>query len=154
MKKAVSLLLVFVLCLSLCACGGKGKKSKYIGKYINNSYLQTYDSQKIEVTEEMIINKDGTGTIVMKSLSEVYISLGQTRIQNGDILLSYEIEWEESDGYLVVTGSGMQYYKLNHASVTAYNPEGESVEISDSYELKGNKLFEVGMEFAAYTKSN
>ena len=162
MKKAVSFILAIILCLSLCACGSNNSNSnsasKYAGTYNHEgSYYDTIEGGKVYTNEELILNNDGTGTLVVKSLTDAPNFLySKYVLKKGDVLLSYDLKWNESDGYLVITGTGKQYFEVQPYGVAkaigALLTNGISVSISESYELKGNKLFEVGSNYAYYTK--
>lgn len=163
MRKIVSLLLALVLCLGLCACNSSKEEnheesnSKYIGTYTTQKQFMDLSGMKFQTSTEMVLSADGTGTCVMKATTtNEHLMYNKYKVVEGDVLLFYDLQWEESGDYLVITGSGKQYYELSNWNISAMIPEGIAVTMSESYELKGNKLFNVNdtTGFADYTKTN
>ena len=152
MKKVISILLVLVIALSLCACGGKGK---YVGTYTSEGHFDVRDGSSYQVSTKLVINSDGTGSLVATSLDEDdSVLYGKYELNVGDVFYAYELTWEESDGYLIINGTGKRYYKMGEWSIEDMVPEGTPVTLSESYELKGNQLFQVGRDYVSYTKTN
>ena len=59
MKKAISLLLALVMCLSLCACGGnKATLKDYSGKWVREEWTNTKTGAVVNVT--VYLYEDGT----------------------------------------------------------------------------------------------
>ena len=59
MKKAITLILAFVLCLSLCACGGeKATFNDYSGKWVREEWTNTTTGAVVNVT--IYLYEDGT----------------------------------------------------------------------------------------------
>ena len=154
MKKVISILLVLVMALSLCACG---ENSKYVGTYDGgDGFYQVRDGFKIEFTRKIVLNSNGSGIYTGTSKSSIPSFLyGKASISEGDILFTYNLKWEISDGYLVINGTGKQYCKRdNMETIVEMIPGGIEATISQSYELKGNKLFLAGSNYASFTKVN
>ena len=167
MRKVLCLLLALVMCLSLLACSGNSSNSnkeenqevnnsKYIGTYTTQKQFMDLSGMKFQTSTEMVLSADGTGTYVMKATTANSLMYGKYNVAEGDVLLSYDLQWEESGDYLVINGSGKQYYELTNTNISAMISEGKAVTISESYELKGNKLINVNdtAGYAAYTKTN
>ncbi len=131
MKRTISLILVFMLCFGLCACGTNDDSvSKYTGTYIKQSGGKGGDdAAAIETT--LILSADGTGSMVEKVKSPSaydYLLYGYSA---GYCFAKYELTWEDNDGYLFIKATG-----------TRYNYKGESKsEFTESYELKGKVLY-------------
>ena len=59
MKKALSLILALILCLSLCACGGnKATLKDYSGKWVREEWTNTKTGAVVNVT--VYLYEDGT----------------------------------------------------------------------------------------------
>ena len=157
MKKTLSLILALILCLSLCACG----VNKYVGTYTDET-IGVYRVEDIhfKTTNIMTLNANGTGTLIMKateSVSPSYSAENNYEIKAGDILCQYTLNWEDVDGYLVVDGTGQRYYTPSAGypgQIIDYSRDkiGAQITMSESYELKGNKLFIAGRDLASFTK--
>ena len=108
----------------------------------------------------MTLNADGTGTLIMKaaeSVKPIGSAENDYEIKTGDILYQYTLNWEDVDGYLVVEGTGQRYYTPSAGYpglIIDYSRDkiGAQITMSESYELKGNKLFIVGQDLASFTK--
>ena len=152
MKKALSLILALVLCLSLCACSSK-ESEKYVGTYECSSRYSTGDFvDSVSYKEEMILNKDGTG------LFKCVCTKDSKYVSSGAVLIEGNISWEESDGYIIIAKSGTKYlnmephYYVNNYYNFFHTNGNEPYNHTQTYELKGNKLFDVESNFADYDK--
>lgn len=143
MKKAISLILALVLCLSLCACGDNKELEKYYGTYEWEIAYMASVADYVSAKETITISKNGTGTFCVVCTKDSQYITADTVLAEGTI------SWEEVDGYIVITSSGTTY--LNEESHFAgnghynfYHANGNSpLNNTKTYELKGNKLFNV-----------
>ena len=148
MKKFIALMLVLVVALSLCACGGA--KSKYVGTYEKNTEVQGYYSgTDYPVQEELILKRDGTGSCITRYSEDItrYNNLTGNEVvfsaKKGDIYEKLSLTWEVVDDCAVVDFSGTRY--------TVYGQE-EAISYSQTYEIKANKLFYINSDIVAFTK--
>lgn len=109
MKKALSILLVLVMCLSLCACGGgndtpatetptektmdKNDTSNYVGEWANEYFSLT-------------ITKGGVGRY--------------TNLSNGG-KEQYDLNWEVKDEVLITQ---ISFFGMEHKAVLELNEDG------------------------------
>lgn len=130
MKKAISAILVLVVALSFCACGGAN--SKYVGTYVGNwfrhfnhipatssKYVDSYNVTKNgEFT--YVLNSDGTGSVrfVVKELFD------ETNVE----MYNCPISWEVVGEYIYISGSCESPYAE------------DTIEIDDRFVLEGKDL--------------
>lgn len=96
MKKVISLLLAFVLCLSLCACGGSNPETPSDGEQKNPTQTTTGDSS-VEETEA--------------SESEQVVLHLNEKITFGDLELAIiDVRIKDTDGYSVNYSTGGRHY--------------------------------------------
>lgn len=146
MKKVIALMLALIMCMCLFACGKE--ESKYVGTYSNDGKMSTgFDG--FSVVKEMIISADGTGTATLTATDD-YID---KNVKRGDVLWTIDFTWQEVEGFLATNGTKVMYYRPD--SITeewAWLSEPTSDAFVETYELKGNQLFEVGRDYASYNK--
>ena len=111
MKKAISLLLAFVLCLSLCACGGGN------------------DAPATEAPTEKTMDKNDTSNYVGEWANE-YFSLtitkgGVGRYSNYD-KEQYDLNWEVKDEVLITQ---ISFFGMEHKAVLELNEDGTVLNI-------------------------
>ena len=123
MKKAISLLLALVMCLSLCACGGG-----------NDTPETTVAPTKATAapTEEKIIPPT-----VEETIAETTIPPEETEEQGESLYMPYIGKWVCSDGYYVI---------VNENGTVVYN----DVEYTPEYFVYGDGVA-VYLEDAEYT---
>lgn len=103
MKKAISILLVLVTALSLCACGSA---SKYVGTYtrtLSNYAINAYEGNhyfnvKVKLTQTITLDSDGTGNVT-------YVADDIQRLGEDFLVLDCPITWEVVDDYLYISGA-------------------------------------------------
>ena len=130
MKKTISILLVLVIALSLCACGNAN--SKYVGTYVGNwskhfkhipttssKYIDSYNVYK-DGKFTYILNSDGTGTVSFV-VDELF---DETNVE----MFSCPISWEVVDEYIYITGSCKSPYVE------------ETIKIDEKFVLEGKDL--------------
>ena len=132
MKKALSLLLALVLCLSLCACGNSAE-SKYIGTYSNSNYGvnqivvdntgYAHGRHTLYGTRTLTLNSDGTG-------KDIFIADEVPHIGTNITVYDCSITWEVIDEYLYITGTTEHY--ATHS--------GSTISVDDRYILEGKTL--------------
>lgn len=154
MKKALSLILALVMCLSFCACSSSESdevKNDETGKYIGQ--YQTGDSQfqygnyqdSFYFVKQLQLVTGGTGTYEWKA------STNGKYVTNGAIIEKGTVSWYVSDGYLVVTYSGTNYVNSNDSSY--YTLDGNNtVQVTETFELKGHLLIDVASNRQEYEK--
>ena len=106
MKKAISLLLALVLCLSLCACGGgndapatEAPTEKTMDKNDTSNYVGEWENQFYRLT----ITKGGVG-----------------RYANYD-KEQYDLNWEVKDEVLITQ---ISFFGMEHKAVLELNEDG------------------------------
>lgn len=159
MKRAISIILVFAICLAMGACGSR---SKYVGTYKNSrtTSFDTFDSSgfgTLYVELEMVLSRDGSGTLVMKSLddnSNIRSALvGDDGIKKGDILIEYALTWEETENYITISGSGTNYTMMTSGYLYALHPTGTPEDLPETrYRLDGDLLVPIAGNGSEYQK--
>ena len=162
MKKAISILLVLVMALSLCACGGNSSNnaetdgtSKYVGTYEGTTEIYFQSGATFDTSYKIVLNKGGTGTYTREFLEDYENAFyGEHPIKTGDLIFSYDLTWEIVDNYIVLTGNGKEYIEFT-VSRTAIKwiSGGKNSTISISYELKGNQLCTVDGDTTIFKKT-
>lgn len=139
MKKTISLILAFVLCLSLCACGGEAssaRKTQTVDELLSNairieirSFLKQCDDNVVKASNEF----EGKNCIIEGFVSE--INKDSIRISNEYLYVNVYLSTEEiielqTEQYIEVVGTleNLEYdaYKgafadLKTACVSKYN---------------------------------
>ncbi len=148
MKKALSLLLALVMCLSLCACGGNKEMKKYAGIYSGNIhyYEAIYGPEKLYNMETLTLNADGTGHYEVTATSSGKFILEGTTLQSGDVT------WEVSDNYIVVQYSGQDWLTTDE-NYYYHLGDPEAVSKSWTLEKKANLLMDVATGNQEFTKA-
>lgn len=71
MKRVISIILVFAICLAMGACGSR---SKYVGTYKNSGIVyETFhegEFGELRAEYELTLSHDGSGMFVVKSLDD------------------------------------------------------------------------------------
>ena len=159
MKKTISVLLMLVIVLSLCACGNansgsvnngsvnnensaKKNNSKYVGTYV---FYGGWETPTTPTEERLILEQDGTGTY-----SEFTTEYRNEIYPKGFVLEDGTISWSvDENGYITIVKNGNRYYTKREG----YIEEGTPWTTLETCELKGTQLFVVGQEGGAkYTK--
>ena len=111
MKKALSILLALVLCLSLCACGGgndapatEAPTEKTMDKNDTSNYVGEWENQFYRLT----ITKGGVG-----------------RYANYD-KEQYDLNWEVKDEVLITQ---ISFFGIEHKAVLELNEDGTVLNI-------------------------
>ena len=111
MKKALSLILALVLCLSLCACGGgndapttEAPTEKTMDKNDTSNYVGEWENQFYRLT----ITKGGVG-----------------RYANYD-KEQYDLNWEVKDEVLITQ---ISFFGIEHKAVLELNEDGTVLNI-------------------------
>lgn len=118
MKRLFALILALVMCLGLCACGGK---SEFVGLY--RTYQQIFVSQNyvsgggdfLYCYKYINLNRDGTGNIYY----EIETDNPQLRAEKKQAAMDKEkkdITWDTEDGYLII------YY--TNENISTYEKKG------------------------------
>ena len=111
MKKAISLLLALVLCLSLCACGGGN------------------DAPATEAPTEKTMDKNDTSNYVGEWENEFYrltiTKGGVGRYSNYD-KEQYDLNWEVKDEVLITQ---ISFFGMEHKAVLELNEDGTVLNI-------------------------
>ena len=118
MKKAISLLLALVLCLSLCACGGGESNTPNtpettetptdaaMDKNDSSNYIGTWETEHSRLT----ITKGGVGRYEMLTQNSGY----------------YDLNWEVKDEVLITQNSFMG---MEHKAVLEISEDGASLSV-------------------------
>ena len=147
MKKALSLILVLVLCLGICACTSK-QESKFIGtyehKYTFSEHYSAYGYNNlvhtISCTEILTLEHDGVGTFKTKATTAgKYYAVG-------DVVTEGTVKWMVEDGYITIKFSGSRYNK------DYGNNKIEPINRTSAYERKAGTLHYASDGMIAYTK--
>ena len=145
MKRIISLVLLVIICVSLCACGGKSKgnskNDKYVGTYVGpwcytfehipwgelgSTYVDKYNSYRNgEVT--FTLNSDGTGTLRFVS-DDLALNDNEHYSHVEKEIFNCPITWEVVDEYLYLSGSCESKY------------DTEPIEIDEKMVLEGKDL--------------
>ena len=167
MKKAISLFLILVLCLSLCACGLLNSENKYVGSYTSN-YTRKFiieNGAEFAVKELLVINADGTGTLTYISEDTVsgtnnHVSPAHHyTIEKGDVLAELELEWGIVNEELVFNGTGKRYYtseadymtgSKNSQTICDFGGDVLDASTSGRYTLEDGQLYSGSRD--CYTK--
>ena len=111
MKKALSILLVLVMCLSLCACGGgndapatEAPTEKTMDKNDTSNYVGEWENEFFRLT----ITKGGVG-----------------RYSNYD-KEQYDLNWEVKDEVLITQ---ISFFGIEHKAVLELNEDGTVLNI-------------------------
>ena len=111
MKKALSILLVLVMCLSLCACGGgndapatEAPTEKTMDKNDTSNYVGEWENEFFRLT----ITKGGVG-----------------RYSNYD-KEQYDLNWEVKDEVLITQ---ISFFGMEHKAVLELNEDGTVLNI-------------------------
>ena len=155
MKKGLSLILVLVLCLGLCACGSK---TKYVGTYesrasvlasVSESYKGStlYKSELVYGTRTITLNSDGTGTIHFTTTENV----NPTNKAVFDETCNGTLTWNVDGDYLTITFNEITYEDINHPGFMS--DTRREVAKTITFELKGAQLVSVSGSWT-YTKVN
>ena len=152
MKKAISLIMAFVLCLGLCACGNQSsnnessnnENSKFVGTYTSDDTVTVNRGTVISTKKTMTLRSDGTGYIEEVS-SESFDS-----DPIGTVIKKYNVTWQCDETYITIETT-LTYHK--YSAIDYFN-----VAIGDSnsvtYELKGTQLFRPNQSFAQWDKKS
>jgi len=150
MKKVISLIMVLVLCLGLCACAGNRTElgSQFVGKYEYKGELTEYYSaygynnlvHTIKYTETLTLNGGGTGTFkaIATSSGEHY--------QAGDVIKEGTVTWTCEGEYITIKYSGSSYNKDYGKNTT------KLIDSTSTYEKKAGTLHSASSGYLAYTK--
>lgn len=158
MKRAISIILVFAICLAMGACGSR---SKYVGTYKKSCIVfETFHEGKfgeLRAEREMTLSHDGSGTLVVKSLDDnsgIRSALvGDEGIKKGDILIEYTLTWEETENYITISGSGKNYIPLTYGYLISKHPVGEQQDLPETrYRLDGDLLVPIAGNGSEYQK--
>ena len=149
MKKAVSLFLALVLCLSLSACGNKGSK-KYAGTYTSSnmfmpaSATEDYRGGTLHTVEHvpgkwtLTLNKDGSGTMDFTPDHTNYAFSNKAVF---DEMCHGTLTWEENGDCVDITFTYITYVDPNNSlEMTATRREDVK---TYSFEMKGSQLVNV-----------
>ena len=134
MKKALSLILAFVLCLSLCACGKHTQKSdleeavvgKWTGTYIYLGATSHYNGAVLNAGDKvefsLLVFKGGAVEIIHQNTQNLYrlTSTGTWEItdgtfvitcdtSNGDVVISWEINSDATPKTMSKNGSNSAF---------------------------------------------
>ena len=149
MKKAISILLVLVVVLSLSACG-KEDNQKYVG-----TYTRAYNNGYWDESEKLTLYADGTGSF--ESHVTAIDNDWADRPHNFKLLSpleSYDVSWEvDSNGYITIYFQGKRYYKCVDFDYY-YDENGFTESYSRVFEMKGNQLFYVDSGNGWLTKTS
>lgn len=157
MKKAVSLILVLMLCLSMCACGGNSS-SKYVGTYeggaavlasVYESYNGStlYKSEFIQGKRTITLKADGTGSFSFKPTKTANF----TNKAVFDEMCNGTLVWQEDGDYLTITFHEVTYEDANHYGYMS--DTRREITKTLTFELKGAQLVSVTGSWT-YTKVN
>lgn len=144
MKKAISLIVVILLCLGLCACEDNSS-SKYAGTYTANTFIlaavsEPYNGGTLHKTETVsgirtiILNADGTGSIQFTATQQATI----TNQSIYDEMSKGTLTWSEDDGYLTITYHEVTYEDPNQSFSLCSTRTDKNT--TYTYELKGSQL--------------
>ena len=146
MKKVISLIMVLVLCLGLCACADQG--SQFTGTYEHKGELTEYYSvygynncvHTIKYTETLILNGDGTGTFkaIATSSGEHY--------KVGDVVQEGTVTWTCEGEYITIKYNGSSYNKDYGKNTT------KLIDYTSTYEKKAGTLHSASSGYLAYSK--
>lgn len=114
MKKAISLLLALVLCLSLCACGGESNTPEtaeastdaVMDKNDSSNYIGTWETEHSRLT----ITKGGVGRYEMLTQNSGY----------------YDLNWEVKDEVLITQ---ISFMGMEHKAVLEISEDGASLSV-------------------------
>ena len=118
MKKAISLLLALVLCLSLCACGGGESNTPNtpettetptdaaMDKNDSSNYIGTWETEHSRLT----ITKGGVGRYEMLTQNSGY----------------YDLNWEVKDEVLITQ---ISFMGMEHKAVLEISEDGASLSV-------------------------
>lgn len=141
MKKALSLILVFVLCFGLCACGGTSSKKTYaavkselIGTWSGDIdarfYSDEYDAEDFYTWVAFIFEGDGSvrthAQLCHKDVGTVDTKeyLGTYAIQDGNITLNYTSTGHDRGGVIKhdtpYSGSDTLQYTFENGKLSVY----------------------------------
>ena len=149
MKKALSLILALVMCLSLCACGS----SKYIGSYHKEYNIagNGYWGDWVRAEEVLELKANGKGTF------QVILTHNSENISAGTVVREGTVTWKKSGEYVIITRSGTEYLrKEKHPQYDDYYyyADGNTpYEQAETYELKGNQLIDVAKPGNKWSKT-
>ena len=147
MKKAISLIMAFVLCLGLCACGNQSsnnENSKFVGTYTSDDTVTVNRGTVISTKKTMTLRSDGTGYIEEVS-SESFDS-----DPIGTVIKKYNVTWQCDEIYITIETT-LTYHK--YSAIDYFNVAiGESDSVT--YELKGTQLFRPNQSFAQWDKKS
>ena len=118
MKKAISLLLALVMCLSLCACGGgesntpntpettEAPTDAVMDKNDSSNYIGTWETEHSRLT----ITKGGVGRYEMLTQNSGY----------------YDLNWEVKDEVLITQ---ISFMGMEHKAVLEISEDGASLSV-------------------------
>ncbi len=148
MNKVMSIILVLVLCLSLCACEDNSKNNKYVGVYetdYNTSNNAVFYTVSIE------LRPDGTGTYTGIA-TKVDASQCVITLKEGSTVQEGTVTWEVSDDYIIIHYSvttNLTKKQFGKWSTTTNEPKS----YTNTYELKGSKLINVEHDWETWNKT-
>ena len=118
MKKAISLILALVMCLSLCACGGgesntpntpettEAPTDAVLDKNDSSNYIGTWETEHSRLT----ITKGGVGRYEMLTENSGY----------------YDLNWEVKDEVLITQ---ISFMGMEHKAVLEISEDGASLSV-------------------------
>ena len=131
MKKALSLILALVLCLSLCACGDGGKISKEPA--VTKAKIETNDGNTVEMSAEELFNEYDSnearfnklyrGATITLTGTVKYIKV-DTSVYSGDSIRPDQNKIVFEDGWCLIIG-----YKNDTYDLADYYP-GQKLEVT------------------------
>lgn len=147
MKKIISILLVLVMCLGLCACGkdNNSTNSKYTGVYECDF---TTGLLNLAFTKRMELRPNGTGRY-----TEVTTNAAYPNIPVGTTIAEGTLSWKVLDGYVTITCEFNNYLYKGDAPSEWLLIATDKKKTIETYELKGSKLFDVAHDYIVWDKT-
>lgn len=136
MKKTVALLLTFIVCFSLCACG-KASKEELLksAEEVSASRLHDELGENIVKVKEQYVGKSYKVTGCVYDITEDYVILEGNSDNTLAYLSSDELSKLEKDAYITVVGEfdSIEPSKVHGSSITMKN----AYLVTDEFEIKG-----------------